>query len=314
MFLRQFKYLVAVADEEHFGRAAKRCHVTQPSLSSGIKQLELELGVPFFMRGRGQRFHGLTPEGVRVAQWARRIIAHTDAMRDELAGMKNDLKGQLRVGAMPSMSPVLPLLMKMVRDRYPGSLAMVDFIGMEAMKLGLGNLSLDVAFTYLDEVPHSGLNALPIFVESLALLVPDTKPFADRKSITWREAAELPLAMLKSTMHERKFVDEVFADLGCTPVPRVESESILHLMFQVQFGELVTIIPAHFRHMPGLHAGTKCIDLVEPVISKRVGMMWADVEPIMPMAKAMVTTVQKLQKSGEMKRHLGRFAIDMKGK
>ena len=79
MFLRQFKYLVAVAEEEHFGRAAQRCHVTQPSLSSGIKQLELELGVPIFLRGRGQRFHGLTAEGKRVAKWARRIIAHCEA-------------------------------------------------------------------------------------------------------------------------------------------------------------------------------------------------------------------------------------------
>ena len=66
MFLRQFQYLVAVAQEEHFGRAARSCHVSQPSLSSGIKQLELELGVPIFLRGRGQRFHGLTPEGERT--------------------------------------------------------------------------------------------------------------------------------------------------------------------------------------------------------------------------------------------------------
>jgi DNA-binding transcriptional LysR family regulator len=313
MFLRQFKYLVAVAEEEHFGRAAKRCNVTQPSLSSGIKQLELELGVPIFLRGRGQRFHGLTPEGIRVAKWARRIIANTEAMRDEIAAMRNDLKGNLRMGAMPSMSPVLPLLSRMVRDRFPGVRTDVQFIGIDAMRLGLGNFSLDVAITYLDDEDLSGLKTLPIFVEKLALLVPDTPRFEGLTQITWSDAASLPLAMLRPSMHERKFVDDIFRKVGRRPEPRVESESILHLMFQVQFGELATIIPAHFRQMPGLHEGTRCIDLVEPVVSQRVGLVWADGEPTMPMANALVTTVQKMQKSGEMKRQLGPFALEAGG-
>ena len=85
MFLRQFKYLLAVVDEGHFGRAADRCFVTQPSLSSGIKQLEIELGVPIFLRGRGRRFHGLTPEGKRIADWARQILAQCGAMKEEVS-------------------------------------------------------------------------------------------------------------------------------------------------------------------------------------------------------------------------------------
>ena len=112
MFLRQFKYLVAVVEEEHFGRAAAYCNVTQPSLSSGIKQLEIELGVPIFLRGRGQRFHGLTAEGEHVAKWARLILSHCDAMRDEIKAMQKDLHGSLRMGAMPSMSPILPLMLQ----------------------------------------------------------------------------------------------------------------------------------------------------------------------------------------------------------
>ena len=151
MFLRQFQYLLAVAEEEHFGRAAKRCNVTQPSLSSGIKQLELELGVPIFLRGRGQRFHGLTAEGERVAKWARQVISDCSAMRDEIATMQGNLKGNLRVGAMPSMSPVLPVLLEMVRQRHPGVHIDVQFIGNDAMKLGLNKFSLDVAITYLDK-------------------------------------------------------------------------------------------------------------------------------------------------------------------
>lgn len=133
MYLRQFKYLIAVIEEGHFGRAAARCNATQPSLSTGIKQLELELGVPIFLRGRGQRLNGLTAEGHKIARWARLITSHCDAMRDELDAMRGDF----RIGAMPSVSPVLPFVLKMVRSSFPNVRMDVKFIGHESMRVGL---------------------------------------------------------------------------------------------------------------------------------------------------------------------------------
>ncbi len=305
MFLRQFKYLVAVAEERHFGRAATRCHVTQPSLSSGIKQLELELGVPIFLRGRGQRFHGLTAEGERVANWARHIIAYCDSMRSEVDVMRQDLKGNLRVGAMPSMSPVLPVILQTVRKRHPNVKVDVRFIGNEALKLGLDNFSLDCAITYVDSADLGRRNSLSMYTERLSLLVPDTPAFEGRTTITWREAAELPLAVLRSSMHERRFIDRAFQSVGCKVDPKVESESILHLMFQVQFTELCTIIPSHFTRMPGLHPGTKALQLVDPVVSQEVALFWAEGEIMMPMAGVMVSIVEALNKTGELRRRLG---------
>lgn len=309
MFLRQFKYLLAVAEKEHFGRAAQSCHVTQPSLSSGIKQLETELGVPIFLRGRGKRYYGLTPEGQRIAKWARSIISHCDAMRDEIDLMHNNLKGNLRMGAMPSMSPVMPLLVRHMRERHPDVRADLGFIGIEAMTLGLSNFSLDAAVSYLNDDALSHLNKMPIYVERLSLLVPDIDKFKDRTSISWREAAELPLAMLRPSMHERKFVDEVFRKIGCKPIAKVESESIVHLMFQPQYSDLATIIPGHFTRMPGLHPGTRALDLVDPVVSQEVGLIWADGNPVMPMASAMVETVKNLKKSGELETYLGKYSV-----
>jgi DNA-binding transcriptional LysR family regulator len=304
MFLRQFQYLVAVAEERHFGRAAQRCNVTQPSLSGGIKQLELELGVPIFLRGRGQGFHGLTAEGERVTILARAALAYCDAMRTEVAMMQDDLQGRLRLGAMPSMSPVLPVLTHMVREKYPGVRIDVQFIGNDAMKVGLNNFELDVALTYLDKADLGHKNTLPIYTEQLSLLVPDTAGLGDRTTITWKEAAQLPLAMLRPSMHERRFVDQVFARLGCAPVARVESESILHMMFQVQFTELCTIIPSHFAVMPGLHAGTRALPLVDPVVSREVGLFWGEDEVVMPMARVFVAIVRDLNKSGALRRRL----------
>jgi DNA-binding transcriptional LysR family regulator len=304
MFLRQFQYLVAVVEERHFGRAAQRCHVTQPSLSGGIKQLELELGVPIFLRGRGQGFHGLTAEGERVTVLARAALAYCDAIRTDVAMMQEDLQGRLRLGAMPSMSPVLPVLTHMIREKYPGVRIDVKFIGNEAMKVGLNNFELDVALTYLDKADLGHKNTLPIYTEQLSLLVPDRAGLSDRTTITWKEAAQLPLAMLRPSMHERRFVDQVFARLGCAPVARVESESILHLMFQVQFTELCTIIPSHFAVMPGLHAGTRALPLVDPIVSQEVGLFWGEDEVVMPMARVFVAIVRSLNKSGELRRRL----------
>ena len=175
MFIRQFRYLVAVAEERHFGRAAHDATSLSQVLSSGIKQLELELGVPIFLRGRGQRFHGLTAEGERVATWSRGVLAYCDAMRKEIAIMRNDLTGHLRIGAMPSMSPVLPSVLEAFREKYPGVRVDVQFIGNEAMKLGLNNFALDVALTYLDKADLGRKNTLPIYTEQLSLLVPDSR-------------------------------------------------------------------------------------------------------------------------------------------
>ncbi|MFJ8958540.1 LysR family transcriptional regulator [Lentzea sp. NPDC102401] len=83
MLLRQLEYLVALARERHFGRAAEACHVSQPSLSAAISKLERELGVPIVSRGR--RFESLTPEGERVLLWAHRMLADRDALRQDLS-------------------------------------------------------------------------------------------------------------------------------------------------------------------------------------------------------------------------------------
>ena len=93
--LDKLEYLMALARERHFGRAADACGVTQPTLSAGIKQLEETLGV--LLVQRGSRFIGFTPEGERTLDWARRIVGDARAMREEIKALKHGLTGQLRI-------------------------------------------------------------------------------------------------------------------------------------------------------------------------------------------------------------------------
>jgi len=129
MFFRQLQYLTALAQEEHFGRAAARCNVSQPSLSSAIKQLELTLGVPIVLRGR--RFLGFTSEGQKIIEWAERVISQRDAMLVELSGMRENFEGRLRLGAMPNSSPVQPLFSQLLAQKHPGVEVDIKFLGIE---------------------------------------------------------------------------------------------------------------------------------------------------------------------------------------
>ena len=93
-------FILALAREKHFGRAAEASGVTQPTLSAGIKQLEQQMGV--LLVNRGSRFQGFTPEGERVLEWARRIVGDSRSMREEINSLRHGLTGRLRIAAIPT--------------------------------------------------------------------------------------------------------------------------------------------------------------------------------------------------------------------
>jgi DNA-binding transcriptional LysR family regulator len=308
MLFRQLQYLVAVAKEEHFGRAAMRCNVSQPSLSSGIKQLELTLRVPIVLRGR--RFLGFTKEGYRIIEWAERVISQRDAMLVELSSLRSNLEGRLRLGAMPNSSPVLPLFNKALHEKHPDVDIDIHFLGIEETKLGLSKFSLDVGITYLQQGELNELHSMPVYDERLSLLVPDTDEFKGLTSITWEKAADLPLCLLDKSMHERKIIDDAFAQAGKTPSPMVTaSDSILNLIFHVMFAGMVTVVPQHFTHMLREFSGVRALKLIEPSISHPVGLVWSKSEPMMPMAKAMVSIIKELKQSGGFDERLDDLSI-----
>jgi DNA-binding transcriptional LysR family regulator len=309
MFLKQLEYLIAVIEEDHFGRAASRCNVKQPSLSNGIKQLELELGVTLFKRGRGQRLYGVTEEGKRVADWARIILKNCASMRDTISDMQNNLSGTIRLGAITSMSPVLPIILQRIRRAYPLVSVDVRFVGNEELQTGLDNFSIDCGITYMDQaVEMPWCESIPIFEETWSLLVPDSFEFEEINEISWEQAGDLPLALLRPSMYERAIAEETFIQAGKKVTPKIESESILHLMFQTQFTELCTIIPSHYTRMPGLHSGTKALLLNNPIIRKGIGLFWLKTETVMPITKIAEEVGQSLAENNELQKFLYREA------
>jgi DNA-binding transcriptional LysR family regulator len=292
---------VAVAREEHFGRAALRCNVSQPSLSSGIKQLELRLQVPIVLRGR--RFLGFTNEGHQVIEWAERVLSQHDAMMAELSKMRGSLEGRIRIGAMPNSSPIIPLLSKLLLSNHQDVEIDIHFMGIEETIIGLQRYVIDVGVTYMQSDMLSDLKSLHIYDEMLNLLVPDTEEYEGIQSITWKEAASLPLCLLSNSTHERKIVDDAFTAAGENPKPYITSDSIMNLIYHVTTVGLATVVPHHFLSATGKITGVRTIKLIEPEVSHQVGLVWSATEPMMPMAKAMVSIIKQLKSSGTLEKH-----------
>ena len=161
--LDKLEYLIALSREQHFGRAAEACGVTQPTLSAGIKQLEETLGV--LLVQRGSRFIGFTAEGERTLDWERRIVGDERAMRQEIRALKQGLTGQLRIAAIPTALAMMAQLTTPYRARHPDvRFSVVSRTSIEVLSL-LDNLEIDAGVTYLDNEPLGRVTAVPLYQE-----------------------------------------------------------------------------------------------------------------------------------------------------
>ena len=117
LLIDKLEFILALARERHFGRAAEACGVTQPTLSAGVKHLEEQMGV--LLVNRGSRFQSFTPEGERVLEWARRIVGDTRTMREEINSLRHGLSGRLRLAAIPTALAMVAALTTPYRERHP---------------------------------------------------------------------------------------------------------------------------------------------------------------------------------------------------
>jgi DNA-binding transcriptional LysR family regulator len=283
--LRQLEYLVALAHEQHFGRAAEACHVSQPTLSAAIRALEADLGVPIVERGN--RYIGLTREGQVALEHAQRILAQSGNMRRALDELGKGLTGRLRFGAVPTALPIVSQLTGPFHARHPGVTVTVLSMTSQEIERGIDAFELDVGLTYLDAEPIAGVRSKPVCTEEYTLLTPEDGPFAGRLQATWREAAAVPLCLLTVNMQNRRIIDGIFLSVGVRPVPSVETNSLLNLISHVSAGRLSAVAPRQLLRFLGQPPGTQAIDLVEPVARRALGIVMSDREPPSPLARSL---------------------------
>lgn len=276
MVLQHLTYLVALSRAEHFGRAAAQCHVSQATLSAGIRRLEDELGV--VLVERGHRFEGLTPEGERTLLWAQRVLADVDGMHRDLDVMAAGLAGRLRLGAIPTSLPFVPLLTGALQERHEGLVATVLSCSSRQIEQGLRGADLDAGLTYLDNEPLEGVRSMVLYRERYVLLVPRDGPFAAQESVRWRDAATLRLGLLTPDMQHRRIVDGLFDRAGARPAPILETNSISTLYAHVREGACAVMAHTWLRLFP-VPEGMRAVPLREPTATHAVGLVWPDRDP-----------------------------------
>ncbi len=288
----KLEYLLALAREQHFGRAAESCGVTQPTLSAGIKQLEATLGVMLVQRG--SRYIGLTAEGERTLDWARRIVGDSRSMREELKTLKFGLSGQLNIAAIPTALAIVESLTTPFREKHPDVRFSVHSRTSIQILSMLENLEIDAGISYLDNEPLSRVSTVPLYQERYRLVTSAASPLGRRDKVTWKEVGDIPLCLLTPDMQNRRIIDGLLRRAGADPQPTLVSNSMIVLFSHVRTGQWASIMPMKIAETLGLTDTIRAIPIVDPEAVHTIGLLVPQREPLTPLAAALVTEARRI--------------------
>jgi DNA-binding transcriptional LysR family regulator len=173
MLFTQLEYLVALAREGHFGRAAAACHISQPALSAGIRKLERGVRRPD--RPAGEPVRRVTAEGERILAWARKILADRQALTEEIHSLRSGLGGTLTLGAIPTALPALSLLTGPFRHAHPAVRLAVHSLSSQDILRMLADFEIDAAVSYVEDEDRSAVRTVPLYRERYVLLAHESR-------------------------------------------------------------------------------------------------------------------------------------------
>lgn len=273
--LASMRYLVALSEHRHFGRAAQACYITQPALSNALRALESEFGVVIVKRGR--TYAGLTHEGQAVLAAAHRMLHENEVLQQLLKSEEAHPRGSLRMAAVPTAIPILTRFAGRLQARHPGIAPTVLSMSSVELEAGLESLSLDIALGYTERmhVREVKLTAWPQSIEHYYLVRRSAHTQALRigEPIGWAEAGRLPLCLLTPEMHNRSILDQAFAASGVAVAPAIETNSVLTLALSVGAGEVCAVLPGAMVDAIRSHGQLEALPLVAPEVRTPIGFM-----------------------------------------
>jgi LysR family hydrogen peroxide-inducible transcriptional activator len=272
MTLRDLEYLVALAETRHFGRAAERCHVSQPTLSAQVRKLEDTLGVALVER-RPRRV-GLTAAGTAVVERARRMLRDADDIRVVARASQDPLAGALKVGLIPTLGPyLLPRVAPRIAKALPKlQLMLHEYKTAPLVERTLAG-DLDLAVLALP-AETKGLVTRELFAEPFLVAMPERHPLAARKRVRVEDLEHRRLLLLEEGHCLRDQALAVCAHAG-TEDQDFRATSLETLRQMVASGQGVTLLPRLAAEGPFAAAGGLAVrPFVPPSPSRVIGAAW----------------------------------------
>jgi LysR family transcriptional regulator, transcription activator of glutamate synthase operon len=296
MELRQLRYLVALADERHFTRAAAREHVAQPALSQQIRRLERELGIPLVERTT--RRVALTEAGVRLVERARRALGEIEAGQAELQALAGIRTGRVGIGAIQALGPLdLPLLLAAFHERHPGVELAVREEPSETLAAMVQEGSLDLAFLSVgDKAAHGRLALRQLAMEELVALLPADHRLAARRRLRVGELRDEQFIGYREGATIRQVLLSGADAAGFQPRFAFESNEVPRIRALVARGLGVAVLPRSAGH-PANDA-IAVVPLRGPTLRRDVTLAWLSGRALSPAAGAFLELAQQARELG----------------
>ncbi|MGB6241262.1 MAG: LysR substrate-binding domain-containing protein [Castellaniella sp.] len=297
MTLTELKYIVAVARERHFGRAAEACFVSQPTLSVAIRKLEEELGVVLFERGGAEI--GITPIGLRVVAQAQKVLEEGANLREIARQGHDPLEGPLRVGVIYTIGPyLLPhLVPEQIRRTPQMPLLLQENYTTRLLEL-LRQGEIDCAIVALP-LPETGLAQCALYDEPFYVALPHDHPWAHEKRIASQRLKEETMLLLGAGHCFRDQVLEVCPELSrysasSEGIQRTfEGSSLETIRHMVAAGIGITVMPASALGMQGAESKLlRFIPFAPPAPDRRVVLIWRKSFPRLAAIEALVEAIR----------------------
>jgi DNA-binding transcriptional LysR family regulator len=256
---------------------------------------------------RGSRFQGLTPEGQRVLEWARRIVGDTRTMREEMRAARKGLAGHIRVAVIPTALAMVPKLTEPFQRRHPDvTFSITSRTSLQVLSQ-LENLEIDAGITYLDNEPLGRVTTVPLYSERYHLIAAAGTPLADRETVTWKEVSGLRLCLLTPDMQNRRIINKHMAEAGVAPKPTLESNSMIVLFSHIRTGQWASIMPRNVAESFGFSEQIRMIPISEPDAEHIVGLVATHREPHTPLVSALLHEARSRAAASEFDRNFLSF-------